>query len=228
MADQLKPTIEVNYQGETHIIPMVRRGYDLTKEDKIEVANMVCHIYGTSRSTMRSVLAKCGIKSQSTWSIWRKEFEEIEKLFIKAAELRGKTEDLEYVEVAKTMLMKHLTGYKETLTERIGHQVQQQPVIGPDGKETPQEPIFVTTAIKQKEIWIRPSLTAAQWVLAIKDPANFKMPTDEDVQGGQMPDGIDVVIMGGSLPPVTDESEIHDIIDTRQPNAGKDQNNAGI
>lgn len=194
---------EVEFDGVSYHLPMVDRGRDLSREEKIEIAEVVCMMYATDQYTIVECLNHCGVGSDNTWRNWRLEIEEIGEMYEKAKREKHETYADSLRQRARTALEKAIDGYKLTLEERVG-----KPVLTRDGKT-----IIETVAVKEKEIYIRPSVRAIEMVLYNLEGGTFsKSPEPYDTGGEALPTRVEAVIVG-SVPPVTSEEEIKDIDD---------------
>ncbi len=179
------------------------KGRDIPIQDKIEIAARVCELYATNQYTLASCLTKEGIQSDSVWYRWCQDIEEIEDLYNNAKAERQSNYHASLVSRASTALEKHLDGWTTEVTERWGE---------PD-KRNPEK--IITTQIKEKQIYHRPSLQAAIFVLTnLKGETYTRNPEPYKAGNEKIPTKVQFEILGGQMPPVTNEHDIRDIQNT--------------
>lgn len=153
-------------------MPKPQKGRNLKPEQKIEIARKVCEMYATDRYTIMACLNANGIESATTWKAWQEEIGEIAELYKGAVAEKETTYKANLKERARTMLEKHLDGYTVELEETEG-----EAYTDLDGN-----PKMRITRRKKKQIYVRPSIQAAVFVLTNVDGVNFKHrpePADE-------------------------------------------------
>ena len=203
------PSNEVVFKDETYNLPPVTAGRKLSKRDRITIATLVCKMYQTGDYTLVQCLNVCGINSDNTWTVWRREIAEIAAMYKDAIESR----DAQHREVVKLAARKaqlrNITGYIQTVTERIGEIVNQQ-----TGEVR-------TTLIREKQIYIRPSQRAIEYALNNTDGENFtKNPEPYKAGNEEKAPSIEIKIIPSGNKPVTREQDIVD--PTEQTDNGSD------
>lgn len=198
-ANAPQPMIKVNFDGEEYLLPKISPGRNLRKREKIKIAEMVCRMYASDLYTLGDCLQHCGVRSDSTWRKWLEEIEEIEILYKDAIEAKDTTYRDSLKRRARSTLEKYIEGFTVQTTERAGLIDTKTGVI-------------TTTAVKEKEIYIRPSMRAVEFVLTNVDGRNFTRNPEPYKAGNEnIPTDIKVEIVGGELPPVTREQDIEEI-----------------
>lgn len=173
------------------------KGRDLPIPKKIKLAKQVCELYSTDLYTLESCLNEVGIKSDSTWYRWVQEIEEIELLYKSALKEKENNRDNTLVARAMTVFENALQGQKITLVERVGEVTQQ------DGQE-----LIVTKTVKEKQIYIPPSLRAAEFIIInLKGDKFSRNPEPYKLGNTKYPDKLDVEIIN-PIKPVTSEDDI--------------------
>lgn len=181
-------------------LPRPRKGQDLTTEQKIEIARAICRDYATDQFTLRNVLAHYGIKSTSTWHKWRLEIETIETLYQEAKKEKDSIYEERLVERSLNSLERLVEGFT-ILTEELE---------GVDIENESGETAFLIKKRKQKQTYIRPSLGAVTYVLNnLKGDKFTRSPEPPPTPDGK-PEGLNIIIVGGEIPPVTSEDDISD------------------
>lgn len=178
-------------------LPKPSKGRDLSIEDKIRMAEEVCKLYATDQYTIKECLRSVGIKSESTWALWRKDIEEIEELYLKAKHEKEQRYNEGLVERALTSLERAVEGFHIDAIEQEG-------TVTPDGN-------FIVSKVKKKQIYVKPSVGAITYVLNNLKRGTFTRNPAPDPTNDEKPDKLEIEIKGGSLPPITDEDDILDI-----------------
>jgi len=172
------------------------KGRDISIEDKISIAQKVCDCYATNQYTFLSCIQQNGVRSESTWRNWL-EIEEIEDLYNKAKFEKQATYHANLVEKASSALERHLEGWTKEVVETKG--IPNQDTKGE----------IKITEIRRKEIYQRPSLQAAIFVLTNLDGETFtRNPEPYKAGDERIPAKIEFEIVGGSIAPVTSEDDI--------------------
>ena len=191
--------IKVQFDGDEYQIPKIGAGRNIKKRDKIKVAKLVCKIYATDEYNLMDCLQQCGINSDSTWRKWLSEIKEIEDAYKEAIELKDNKYREGIKRRARSTLEKYLEGFTVQTTERAG-------------LLNPKTGAITATAVKTKEIYIKPSIRAVEYVLNNVDGRNFtKSPEPYKAGNENIPTDIRVEIVGGELPPITREQDIQDV-----------------
>ena len=161
-----KPTYQVvEWEGKKYKLAIVQKGKNIPEVDKIRIADLVCKMYAENKYTLMSCLQKCGVFSDSTWYSWRENVREIEELFQEAEQKKAEKRSYQLRELATTQLEKRITGEIIELTETIG-----EPVTDESG-----EVLFIkTTAIKKRQVYVKPSDQLIALTLVNTDPRNFE------------------------------------------------------
>ena len=173
-------------------------------EDRIATANLICQMYETGKYPIAECLKKHGVKSESTWSEWRRKSVVIEERYKKAKETTQQLVRDQYNarirQLARTSLEKKITGFfieeEETIYED-------------DGKGGGR----VKTK-KKKKRFIPPSDTLIQVALYNKDSDNYKDKRNLEITGKDGKDffeGIGLVVKKEVPPMKTSESDIEDL-----------------
>lgn len=177
------------------------KGRDISISEKITIAQQVCELYSTDQYTLTVCLANFGIESDSTWYKWCHEIEEIEEAYNKAKEIKRTKYQGKLREKARTTLERYLDGFTVDIVEQIG-----TAKLGQNGEQ-----VIEIDKVKNKQIYIRPSVTAALKVLYNVDGRNFT-PNPEPYKAGNenIPQKVEIEIKGEMMPPLTSEDEIKD------------------
>lgn len=176
------------------------KGVDLSKEEKIRIAQEVCELYATDQYTLEECLAQAGIRSDSTWYKWRSEIEEIEKLYEDAKIQKAENYRINLVGRARTTLERYLDGFTVELNEQEGH-------IDEKGN-------LRIDKVKQKKVYVKPSMRAVEFVLTNMDGKNFtRFPEPTKAVNEQLPGKITIEIEGKRIEPITSEDDINEDID---------------
>jgi hypothetical protein len=178
------------------------KGRNLSRNKKIEKAKSVCEMYATDQYTLDVCLQENGITSDSTWYKWMEEIEEIGELYKEAKAKKHEVYKSHLVTRARTSLERYLDGFTIEVVERTGEIIQ----LG-DGQEEMR-----TRSVKQKTMYIKPSMRAIELVLTNLDGRNFtKNPEPYKAGNEKMPHKVQIELLNGSTPPVTSEDDIADI-----------------
>lgn len=174
------------------------KGRDLSREEKVSLAAEVCELYKTDQYNLLDCLREVGIRSDATWYKWVAEIEEIEELFIKAQNEKGERYRHHLVQRARTGLERYLEGWTiET--------VEQEAIPGKD------EGQVLITKVKRKQIYIKPSVRAIEFVLINLDGKTFtRNPEPYKAGNERIPEKIKIEIINDSKP-ITSEDDITDI-----------------
>lgn len=180
-------------------LPRPSKGRELTTDQKIRIAESVCNDYATDQFTLRDVLSHYGIKSTSTWHKWREEIEDIETLY-KAAKIRKEeVYDERLVERSLTSLERMVQGYTILTEELEGVDIEK------DG-----ETQFIISKKKLKQTYVQPKLGAVTFVLTNRRGDLFTRNPEPPPTLDGRPDNLNIIIVGGEIPPVTSEDDIID------------------
>lgn len=181
----------------------LQKGVDLTAEEKLEKARIVCDLYATDQYTLPQCLKQAGIYSDSTWYKWVKEIEVIAELYQEAQTRKGETYRSNLVTRARNRLEMFIDGWIQEVTEQ-----EAVPGKAKEGQETP----ILITKVKKKQIYIKPSIRAVEFVLVNLDGKTYtKNPEPYKAGNENMPTKIEIEIKGGAIPPVTSEDDVTDI-----------------
>lgn len=173
------------------------KGQNLKPHEKIELARKACELYGTDQYTLQTCLSQVGIQSDSTWYRWVEEIEEIEELYKEAKEKKRQAYQANIVQRARTTLERYLDGFIVDLRE--------QHSIPGKGDNT-----SLVTKVKVRQVYVKPSIRAAEIVLYNFDSENFsKEPEPEPNDSEKRPGKIEIEIIGDSKP-ITSEDDIND------------------
>jgi hypothetical protein len=134
-------------------------GRDISKEDKIAIAKKVCELYATDKYNLMTCLEKSGIKSFSTWHVWRTQIEEIDELYTVAMQQKNAQYKVRLLERGKTSLERWVDGYDYEETKIVKEKAK-------NGK------LVVKAQITTKKV--RHSLQATLYVLNNFDKVNFQ------------------------------------------------------
>jgi hypothetical protein len=154
-------TKKVNFDGNKYELAILSPGRQPSDDDKVAIASLVCKMYASNRVTIASCLKKCGISSSSTWHKWTSENEEIEKLYLKAREIRANTRRDELREIALDMTERLIKGYTYKALEETF-----EPVPDLSGGETLKK-----VKVVEKDVFVKPSIVLIR-DLIFNDPAN--------------------------------------------------------
>jgi len=155
---------EVNYDGNKYRIAVVEKGKDISIEEKIKIAELVCEMYKTDEYTLADCLGHCGIKGKATWYSWMVEIEPIKLLYQQSQRAKDLQYRHELKNRARTMAEKLVEGYTMEVKER-----EAQPGFDDKGK-----PILKTTKVKTKTVFVKPSAAVVLKVLYNMDAVNFQ------------------------------------------------------
>lgn len=192
-------------------LPTLRKGKRLKPHEKIEIAEQVCELYAQGKYTIASCLAEYGIKSESTWAKWIRDIEEIAELYRiaqdKKDDIQREVKESLLVEI-KNAALHNLKRMVEGYTVEIVEQKIQPAATDERGQNIPTR--IISSSIKQ--VYIAPHAGLIKYVLNNLDGHYFTN-NPEPFQAGneKYPDKIDIQILGGEIPPVTDEDQIDDI-----------------
>lgn len=181
-------------------LPTPSKGRNLTKAQKIKIAESVCSIYQEDEYTIASILKDHGIKSEATWYNWLREIKEIKELYSKAQVIKNQIYRGRLQARARTSLEKLVEGYIIELQE-----VEEIPGEG-------NKPDIINKR-KIKQHFVKPSPTLI--LFAMNNTDKFKRNNDESFSedGTNIPTKIEVEIVGkGIMPPVTSEEDINEDI----------------
>lgn len=172
------------------------KGRNLTKPSKVKLAKAVCELYQTNRYTLEGCLKKVGIQSDATWYSWIDQIEEIKELYKEATEIKFENRKFALVAKARDAVERALDGYIVTLVHNEGEMSE-----GENGE-------IKTVKQKKQQVYIKPNLRAAEFLLTNLDGKNFSR-NPEPYKAGNIsyPDKIDVEIIGG-VAPVKSEDDI--------------------
>jgi len=165
-------------------------------------------MYATGEYTIASCCAEYGIASESTWAKWCEEIEEIADLYKSAKdaieELERQKDREQRLRIRKTALDKlelMVTGYEIDLVE--------QEVV-PEAKD--QEGKLIPRRIlktKIRTMHIKPNPMLIMYALNNLDGDNFvRNPEPHQAGNEKIPEKIEVEIIGGIVPAVTNEEDI--------------------
>ncbi|QDP50431.1 MAG: hypothetical protein Unbinned5350contig1001_46 [Prokaryotic dsDNA virus sp.] len=198
----------VEYEGEVFEVPLTGKGKVLSTEGKMKIVKVVCFLYATDKYNLVSCLNMCGVKSDTTWYNWIDEVGEIGELYLKAQLEKDRRYRVQLKERGRTVVERMMDGYIVDLVEKREERVNTGE-IDKDGKVI--YGMQILSAV-QKQIYIRPSPAIIKMAVFNVDRDMFKPSIKEDaVDNELMASDIKILIEGGSVPPVTDESEIGDI-----------------
>lgn len=183
--------------GKKQNLPKPSKGRDLTIEDKIRLAEVVCELYASDQYTIKECLRSAGINSEATWHKWCQEIEEIEELYLGAKREKEHRYNEQLVERSLTSLEKAITGFHVDTVEQEGN-------VAEDGT-------FIVKKAKRRQLYIRPSVMAITYVLNNLKGGTFTSNPRPDPTADSRPDKLTIEIKGGTVPPITSEDDIVDI-----------------
>lgn len=187
----------VNYDGEKYKIAIMSKGRKLPKSEKLNIAKLVCKMYGTDKHSLDECLAFCGIKSHVTWLNWMNDIDDIDPLYLAA-------------QAQKDSIYRHrLKNRARTMAERLidGYVIQVQE----DEQEPNEKGEMKVVKTKTKNILVRPSVRLIEATLYNMDGKTF-VKNPEPHKGGNeenAPTDIKIEIVGGKVPAVTNEEDIN-------------------
>lgn len=217
-------TRTVKYNGESWKLPIIGPGRSIEEKDRLLIATAVCAHYSASRLPLAECLKRCGVKSDSTWSKWTRESKEIADLYESSRLDRWESQKLTYIEAARSALLDHIKGYTRKTREVI-----LEPIVG-NVAVTVETDIGAVqmriVGVKEKEFFVRPSLEAAKFALTNVDGKNFtKNPAPHVAGNTAYPTELEIIVNDyASASPVTDESDIKDIV----PDGGSTTHDTGF
>ena len=191
----------VNWDGNKYRLPLISKGRNITTEEKIKVATLVCKIYASDRHTLADSLNFCGIKSDSTWYEWAGEIGEIGDLYLEAQAKKDIVYKTRLKERARTMAEKLIEVYTFQVQE-----IEQIPVN--EGSPGDGPPVMTITKLRQRTVIIKPSVRLIETILFNVDGRNFtRNPDPNKGNNEQLPTDINIEIIS-DVPPVTNEADI--------------------
>lgn len=138
----------------------MKNGRRLSKAEKIRRAKKVCELYATDQYSLIDCLRSVGVNSDSTWSKWCNDIEEIGELY-KEAQEKSETAYFNRLKIkARGSLEKRIEGFTQKITETKYEE-------GRDGNPKIKEQVI-------KERYHPPSERLIEFVLTNKDEPNFK------------------------------------------------------
>lgn len=189
-------------KGSQKALPVPSKGRDITREEKIEIAAAVCDLYATDQYNLLDCLREFGIKSFNTWYAWADQIEEIAVLYNKAQELKGRIYRHSLLERSRTALERAIDGYTVSLQDQAEE-------VTPGDNDGPGK--LVVKYRRTREIYVRPEIQAVLAVVYNLDGRHFaKNPEPYKAPPPETSSGIKIEIIGGDVPPVTDEEQIID------------------
>lgn len=166
---------KVEFNGNEYSIIPISKGRDIKKEQKIEMAKLVCAMYATDEYSLVNCLKAVGINSDVTWYNWQNEIEEIEAMYKEAFESKSKIYFHRLVRRARTSLEKRVDG--EVIELKVIK------VRKPNKTELNNLDFDIELVREEitKEVYIPPSDTAIQFALTNQDAINFERnPSPDD------------------------------------------------
>lgn len=163
-------------------LPVPTPGRDLSFEDKLRISTLICEIYGETRYTLDSILSQFGIQSHTTFLKWRKEITEINGLYKEAVAERSQAYKGSLREVARTALERAITGDIITLKQRKFEPVYKR---DKDGNLTDKKVGDLLVEETEKDVFVRPNVTAIIFALTNVDSDNFKRDPSFDPDRGK-------------------------------------------
>lgn len=182
-------------------LPVPTKGRDLSREQKIKIAESVCSLYQEDKYTLASILEEHGIKSDATWYNWLRDIKEIKELYSNAQIIKNQVYRGRLQARARTSLEKLVEGYVIELQE-----VEEVPGEG-------NKPAIITKR-KVKQHFVKPSPTLI--LFSMNNTDKFKRNNDASFSedGTNIPTKIEIEIVGkGIMPPVTSEDDINEDIE---------------
>lgn len=153
-------------------LPRPSKGRNLSDKQKIRIAESVAEKYASGEYTLQSVLEAHGIKSRQTWYNWCNEIGQIGRIYDDAIREANENAVESALTMARAGFLQSLKGYVKTVSERSGE------VRKVRGKE-----VWRPTRKVEREVYVRPSWRAIEFVLSNHDP-NFskaQKPTRDDI-----------------------------------------------
>lgn len=179
------------------------KGKDLKPHQKIDLARQVCDLYSTDQYTLAVCLQQVGIQSDSTWYKWMQEIEEIAELYREAQDRKHDAYTSNLVIRARTRLEQFLDGWTQEIVEQ-----EAIPVKGQEG----QPDTVAIVKVKRKQLYIKPSLRAVEFVLTNLDGKVYSRNPEPYKAGNEkMPTKINIEIAGSNVPAITSEDDIPDV-----------------
>lgn len=197
------PRREVTWEDQVHKIAVIGKGTDVPVKEKIKIAELICDMYARNKHNLQQCLDHCGIRNRNTWLSWCRQIAQIDELYLKAKELRAATYDNDLAEQAETMAEKLINGYTETLREREGYFTEITDESGQVRRE------FITTKLKEKQIFVKPSPQVLLQVLYNRKPKKWSRDPDQHAPE-DIPQKINFNIVGNGNYPVFSEEQIKD------------------
>jgi len=157
------------------------KGVDLPIKEKIEIAKVICQFYETDDHTLEECCQAVGVNSR-TFFKWRADLPEISEIYLQADKEKETIYRHKLRQRARTNAERLMDGYTVELTE---HEAER--FVDQAGNVT-----MVTTRVKRKEVFIRPSVKLTETVLYNMDGRNFE----------KNPGGIEGVTEGTNIPPI--------------------------
>lgn len=201
------PRRVVEYGEESYEIAVMAKGRVIGDEEKVKIARLVCLMYASDNHSLGNCLEVCGIRSDVTWYNWIDSVEEIAEMYIKAQIQKDRRYRAKLKERGRTVVERMMNGYVVDLVEKTAERVDTG-IRDEDGKPIVE---MRTLAIRQKQIYVRPSPTIIKTVLFNVDRDVFKEhPKEDAVDDEVMASEINIVIEGDRIDPVMSEDDINE------------------
>ncbi len=193
-------------------LPVPSKGKDLQPHEKIMIAQEVCKLYAGGSYTIASCLARYGIRSESTWSKWCKEIEEIAELYKETQEEVAFNDKIKRAELHSRIVNKSLKSMEKMVQGYVVKVTEKEITpagVNEDGKQLPE----IVHKTKIKEVHVKPDRMLIMYALNNLD-GNYFTRNPEPYQAGNedIPERIEIEIIGGQVPPVTSEEDINENI----------------
>lgn len=154
---------KVEYNGETYRLAKPTKGRDISVENKIKIATVICLMYETDDHSLDECCKAVNI-SVRTFFKWRTEISEISALYLDSDKEKEQIYRHRLRQRARTNAERLMDGYTVQVTER-----EAEPTTDAEGNVTMR-----TTKVKQKEVFIRPSVKLTETVLYNTDARMFE------------------------------------------------------
>lgn len=153
----------VEYEDQQYELAILSKGVDIGKAEKIKIAELICKAYETDNYTLVECCKMAGIGDRTFWQ-WRHDIAEIANLYISSDNNKDNIYRYRLKMRARTNAERLIDGYTKELKER-----SIEPTYDKDGNVQ-----MVTTSIKIKEVYVKPSPKLIETILYNTDPKNFE------------------------------------------------------
>lgn len=153
----------IEHDGQTYSLAKVVKGGKLPIEEKVTIAEFICMLYSTDQYTLEQCCKEVGLNVR-TFRSWVTDLPDVTAVYQRADFNKSVIYRSRLRERARSTAERLMDGYKVSLKERTG-----EIVTDSDGNQT-----FKAGLVKEKEMYVRPSVKLIETVLYNFDSANFK------------------------------------------------------